>query len=174
MCVFLGAGASKACGLPDVEDLEKRVKLRLEPDDKKQLTRQLRGRNLEQALSRIRRIAALLEGNNKLEGLTRKTAELLDQRICQAIVEELSIDKANLEPVQRLAAWAARADYHWPLEVFTVNYDLLVETELEQMRVPYFDGFVGTLQGRFHTQACPLPRFIHPTPNTTRADGCRS
>ena len=151
VCVFLGAGASKACGLPDVEDLEKRVKLRLEPDDKKQLTWQLRERNLEQALSRIRRIAALLEGDNKLDGLTCKTADLLDQRICQAIVKELSIDNANLEPVRRLAAWAARADYHWPLEVFTVNYDLLVETGLEQMRVPYFDGFVGTLQGRFHT-----------------------
>lgn len=151
VCVFLGAGASRAGGLPDVEALQKRVLLHLEPNDEKQLSRQLKGRNLEQAISRIRRIAALLEGNSKLEGLTRKTANLLDQRVCQAIIKELSIDKANLEPVRRLAVWAARADYHWPLEVFTVNYDLLVETGLEQMRVPYFDGFIGTLQGRFHT-----------------------
>ena len=151
VCVFLGAGVSRACGLPDVMQLEGRVKRRLEPSEKKQLSKQLQGRNLEQALSRIRRIAALLEGNAKLEGLTHKAAASLDRKICQAIVEELSADTARLEPVLQLASWAARADYHWPLEVFTVNYDLLVETAFESMRLPYFDGFVGNLQGRFHT-----------------------
>ena len=151
VCVLLGAGTSKACGLPDVSQLEDRVKQRLEEDDREQLSQQLHGRNLEQALSRIRRFAALLEGDSQLEGLTRETAARLDRRVCQAIVEELSADTANLEPVLRLASWAARADYRWPLEVFTVNYDLLVETAFEHLRLPYFDGFVGNLQGRFHT-----------------------
>ena len=54
-------------------------------------------------------------------------------------------------PMLQFAAWAGRADYHWPLEVFTVNYDLLVETAFEQSRLPYFDGFVGNIQARFHT-----------------------
>ena len=151
MCVFLGAGASRACGLPDVSQLQDRVKQRLDGDDRKHLSSQLQGRNLEQALSRIRRIAALLEGDTKLEGLTHEAAARLDRRICQAIVEELSADTAKLESVLQFASWASRADYHWPLEVFTVNYDLLVETAFENMRVPYFDGFVGNLQGRFHT-----------------------
>ena len=151
MCVFLGAGASRACGLPDVSQLQDRVKQRLDGVDTKHLSSQLQGRNLEQALSRIRRIAALLEGDTKLEGLTHEGAARLDRRICQAIVEELSADTARLESVLQLASWASRADYHWPLEVFTVNYDLLVETAFENMRLPYFDGFVGNLQGRFHT-----------------------
>lgn len=149
--MFLGAGASRACGLPDVAQLEERVNLRLDPEEQKQLSHQLRGRNLEQALSRIRRLAALLEGDSRLEGLTRESAVALDRKVCQAIVNELCADTANLEPVLRLASWALRADYHWPLEVFTVNYDLLVETAFERMRVPYFDGFVGNLEGRFHT-----------------------
>ena len=51
-----------------------------------------------------------------------------------------------------LAAWAVRADYNLPLELFTVNYDLLIETALERRRVPYFDGFIGSLQARFHTE----------------------
>ena len=151
VCVFLGAGSSRACGLPDVSQLEQRVKQRLEQDDEEQLSRQLEGRNLEQALSRIRGFAALLEGDQQVEGITRETAVFLDRKVCQAIVAELSADTANLEPVRRLASWAARADYHWPLEVFTVNYDLLVETAFESMRLPYFDGFVGNLQGRFQT-----------------------
>ena len=152
VCVFLGAGASKACGLPDVSELQKLVTERLEPESKEQLIRQLEGRNLEQALSRIRRFAALLEGESLLEGLTRDTAENLDQEVCQAIVGELSVEDANLGPVLQFSSWAARADYHWPLEVFTVNYDLLVETSFEERRLPYFDGFVGNLQGRFHTE----------------------
>ena len=149
--MFLGAGASRACGLPDVSQLEERVKQRLEQGQKNQLLGQLKDRNLEQALSRIRRLAALLEGDSQLEGLTRDKAISLDQKVCQAIVEELSAETANLDPVVQLASWAARADYHWPLELFTVNYDLLIETAFERMRLPYFDGFVGNLRGRFHT-----------------------
>ena len=152
VCVFLGAGASRACGLPDVSQLEELVRQRLKGEEKEQLSQQLKGRNLEQALSRIRRVAALLEGDTKLEGLTREAAIHLDKVVCQAIVSELSVDNATLEPVLRLASWASRADYHWPLEVFTVNYDLLVETAFEHIRLPYFDGFVGNLQGKFHTE----------------------
>ena len=149
--MFLGAGASRACGLPDMSELECSVKTRLDPADKDHLSRQLQGRNLEQALSRIRRIAALLEGETKLEALTGKVADRLDRNICQAIVEELSTDTVKLKPMVQMALWAARTDYHWPLEVFTVNYDLLVETAFETLRVPYFDGFVGNLKGHFHT-----------------------
>ena len=50
-----------------------------------------------------------------------------------------------------LAAWAARANYLLPVELFTVNYDLLLEGALEEMHVPYFDGFVGALRARFFT-----------------------
>ena len=150
VCVFLGAGASRACGLPDVSQLQERVTGRIEGDDRKHLTRQLQKRNLEQALSRIRRLADLLE-DSELEGLSRETARQLDQKVCQSIIAELSIENADLAPVLMFASWAARADYRWPLEVFTVNYDLLIETAFEQMRLPYFDGFVGTLEGRFHT-----------------------
>ena len=92
-----------------------------------------------------------MKGNTELEGLTHEAAVRLDKNICQAIVKELSTDTAELEPVIQLASWAARADYHWPLEVFTVNYDLLIETAFENVRIPYFDGFVGNLKGRFHT-----------------------
>ena len=151
VCVFLGAGASKACGLPDILALQERTIEHLDPTCKQQLLTQLEGRNLEQALSRIRRLAALLEGDTQVDGLTRETATSLDRKICQAIVGALSVQGADLGPMGQFAAWAARADYHWPLEIFTVNYDLLVETSFEERRLPYFDGFVGNLRGRFHT-----------------------
>ena len=159
VCVFVGAGASKACGLPDVSALEMGVKQHLGRNQEKLLLGQLENRNLEQALSRIRRIAALIEGDTELEGLTRETATCLDLQVCEAIVKELKSESENLDPFLRFASWASRADYRWPLEIFTVNYDLLIETAFEASRIPYFDGFVGSLRGRFRTD------LVEATPN---------
>ncbi len=33
-----------------------------------------------------------------------------------------------------------------------MNYDLLLETALDNLRVPYFDGFIGTIRSGFHTE----------------------
>jgi hypothetical protein len=152
VCLLLGAGAARACGLPDVVGLQAHILSKLNADDKAHLEKQLTGRNLEQALSRLRRIAALLEGTDRIDDLSRDDARELDSRVCAEIVGALSLDDADLEPVLRLAAWAARSDYGWPLEIFTVNYDLLIETALERLRVTYFDGFIGALEGRFQTE----------------------
>jgi hypothetical protein len=152
ICVFLGAGAARACGLPDITQLRDRVVARLAGSDRDALINQLKERNLEQALSRLRRIAALISGGQTVDGLTAARAKELDAITCQSIVTELDIGTADLGPACRLAAWAARAGYRLPIEIFTVNYDLLLETALERLRVPYFDGFVGTLKARFHTE----------------------
>lgn len=152
VCAFLGAGTARACKLPDVAQLQKRVLSTLENEDKAVFKRILQGRNLEQALSRIRRIAALLTGDQSVDGLTAAQATDLDNKVCQAIVKKLDIKDAAMDPAYRLAAWAARANYHHPLELFTVNYDLVLETALERLKVPYFDGFIGSLRARFHTE----------------------
>lgn len=152
VCAFLGAGSSQACGLPGVAELQKRVVLALKDENKEVFQRQLEGRNLEEALTRIRRIAALVSGEETFDGFTHKKAKELDDAVCKAIVNELNIKNANIDPVYHFAVWAARADYNLPVEIFTVNYDLLLETALDQVRVPYFDGFVGTIRAGFHTE----------------------
>lgn len=129
---------------------------------------QLEGRNLEEVLSRVRRIAALLTDDDRVDGLTASEAAELDAAVCRAVVDGLSLDEANIEPMLHLAAWVSRADYHVPVEIFTVNYDLLLETALEELKAPYFDGFLGTLKGRFRTDLVEaasgapdgLPAFI--------------
>ena len=151
VCLFVGAGLGKACGLPDVKSLQRLVLQDLNETDRAALERQLEGRNLEGALSRLRRIAALLTSNQRLDGLTAKAAKDLDAAVCHAIARHLSLEKAEHMTAQYIAAWIARAHYELPIEIFTVNYDLLLETALEHLRVPYFDGFVGALQARFHT-----------------------
>ncbi|MCH8111416.1 MAG: SIR2 family protein [Proteobacteria bacterium] len=152
VCAFLGAGVGRACGLPDVAQLQQRILEDLSIDHRAAFTNQLKGRNLEEALSRLRRISALITGDKTVDELTATQAETLDAAVCQAIVKALDIRGADLAPARHLAAWAGRTDYHLPVELFTVNYDLLLETALEGLRVPYFDGFVGALQAMFHTE----------------------
>lgn len=152
VCVFVGAGASKACGLPTVAELEEGVGKRLDGAGREKFKKQLERGNLEDALSRVRRIATLLEGSDDtVDGLSAEAARDLDARICEAIVAELGVEKADLEPMRAFATWVASCDYHAPVEVFTVNYDLLLETAFEQVGLAYFDGFVGSLAGRFRT-----------------------
>ncbi len=129
--------------------LEKAVAEELEGDDRARFQMLLADRNLELALSRLRRIAALLEGDQQVDGLTRDGAEALDRKICAAVVKQLALDNASLDPMRRFAAWVSRADYHDPVEVFTVNYDLLIETALEEIGALWFDGFVGSLMAPF-------------------------
>lgn len=153
ICAFLGAGVGSACGLPDVARLEQLVLSGLKAEDARKFETQLKGRNLEQALSRLRRIGALITGTQEIEGLTSTQAASLDSAVCQIIVSELEIKAGtDLSPVDFLAAWAGSAIYHLPVELFTVNYDLLIETALETRRIPYFDGFVGALSARFQTE----------------------
>lgn len=151
VCALLGAGSSRACGLPDVRGLEALVAEHLKEPERERFKEQLKGRNLEQVLSRLRRIAVLVAGDQAVDGLTGPEAAQLDTAICKAIVRNLDIREADLAPVKHFAAWAARANYHLPLEVFTVNYDLLLETAFEELATPYFDGFVGSLRARFRT-----------------------
>ena len=111
------------------------------------------GRNFEQVLSRLRRIATLLEeGSDQVDGLTAAKAHDLDRAICEQIVHALDVDETGPAPMLHFASWLARADYHLPVEVFTVNYDLGLETALESLGVPYFDGFVGSLKARFRIE----------------------
>lgn len=157
VCMFLGAGTARACGLPDIAGLQARVQADLNTKDRKAFEHQLEGRNIEQVLSRLRRIAGLITGSETVDGLTASQAEALDASVCHAIVRALALDSADLTPVHHLAAWAARADYRHPVEMFTINYDLLIETALESLGVPYFDGFVGNLQARFRTELVEAP-----------------
>ncbi len=152
VCLFLGAGAARACGLPDVSELQETVRSALSDSERELFSRQLAGRNIELALSRLRRIAELVTGEDTVDGLTAAAAEALDVSVCRAIVGALAVESADTGPMRNLAAWVARASYRLPVEIFTVNYDLLLETALEDLGVPYFDGFVGNLRARFRTE----------------------
>ena len=150
VCLFVGAGASRSCGLPDLAELQEKIVQRLDGNDGSVVASMLESRNLEQVLSRLRRVSAVLDVGEELGGLSSDGAKRVDASICKEIMEQLQCPEYDLGPLRHLAAWLGRANYHQPIEVFTLNYDLLLETALDELKIPYFDGFIGNTRARFH------------------------
>lgn len=105
--------------------------------------------NIEHILSNIRQLAAVA-GKSSVRGLTRAALDKLDATIC-GVISKL-VDKALPDlgsPYHNLAIWIRSIRRVLPVQVFTTNYDLLMEQALEESATPYFDGFVGSRQAFF-------------------------
>jgi hypothetical protein len=147
---LLAAGASCAAGLPDLNGLKNAVEGKLAGADQTKYRELGKLRNIEEILSRLRLIAEVLSGTaDELDGLTATAAADLDKVICSAISDVIKTTTTNLEAHLRFSRWCARSPYNRPLEIFTTNYDNLIEKSLEQIAAPYFDGFVGNHEGVF-------------------------
>ena len=99
--------------------------------------------NIEMMLSKIRSLAAVI-GGNKVYGLDGEAFANLGRAICveigQIVGAKLPIES---NPYTELVAWVGGVDRKHAIEIFTPNYDLLVEEALERSKTPYFDGFSG-------------------------------
>jgi hypothetical protein len=155
---FFGAGTSMSVGLPGIVDLTNQVLEHLKEPQKSQfaaLHKELpKDSHVETLLDKIRTIRDLI-GENKIkeyDGLNRELAEKLDLAICQAISEIVRKPAANgLIPHQTYAQWirALHSRRDCPIEIFTTNYDLFFELAMEGLGVPFFDGFVGSVEAFF-------------------------
>lgn len=149
-----------AAGLPGMDALTESVAQQLDEDQLEQFTK-LRdgagGGNVEVVLSRLRLLANLLsaEGEEFL-GLDLQAAERLDGAICASIAENIlsaEADCGEIEPQLQFVRWINHWRSRWPVEVFTTNYDLLLERAFELERVPFFDGFVGSVNPFFRGES---------------------
>lgn len=99
--------------------------------------------DIETILSRVRALAKII-GPAKIHDLDGSGYAELGERICEEIA---SIVKVSLPPTgsaySDLVTWIVGTARDHPVEIFTTNYDLLMEEALERVRAPYFDGFTG-------------------------------
>lgn len=140
--------------IPDINGLTKLVKdaldLNLELKDVAQTAwDRVGGRGfstptVEDVLGHIRTLKSLC-GNGTIDGFPHDLLTKLDLAICEQVRE---IAKHPLPtsgtPYHALASWIQAIARDKPVEIFTTNYDLLLEQALEEQGVPYFDGFVGS------------------------------
>ena len=139
--------------IPMVKELTTQVLSALKPDQSKFVERVSgdldSNPNIEQILSRLRSLSAVI-GTNQFYETSALTIQQTVTAICKNIGNIVSV---KLPPgpsaFTELAAWVGGTDRSHPVEIFTPNYDLLIEEALERTEIPYFDGFSGSHQPFF-------------------------
>ncbi|TYP84661.1 SIR2-like protein [Blastococcus xanthinilyticus] len=108
---------------------------------------------LENLLDYLRRLAAI-PGTADVRGFSNSAVLTADAEICALVRDHLEVTLPGIDTAYHaIALWAQAAKRHAPMEVFTTNYDLLLEQALEAANVPYFDGFVGSHRPSFDIHA---------------------
>lgn len=101
--------------------------------------------NIEDILSFLRGMMQISKGATDIRGFSEVELDNLEKLICKKIAEKLNVELPdNKTPYHKLAKWVNNIDRDTPIEIFTTNYDLLLEEAFESLKAPYFDGFVGT------------------------------
>lgn len=101
--------------------------------------------NIEDILSFLRGMMQISKGAVDVRGFSEQGLAILEKMVCSKIAEKLDVNLPdNKTPYHKLAKWVNNIDRDTPIEIFTTNYDLLLEEAFECLKVPYFDGFVGT------------------------------
>lgn len=160
---FMGAGTSCALGLPNISQLTSSVEDALSVDSKvsfKIIKKDLEAKasqgdviSIEDILNQVRRIREITGdlGDRDFLKVTGVSAKNLDIEICKKIYQliETAEGTADLSVPKRFLAWLNMQNRDSSKEIFTTNYDLVIEKSLESIRVPYFDGFVGSYEPFF-------------------------
>jgi hypothetical protein len=112
--------------------------------------------NIEDVLTCVRRKLQAMRATDSLSGLDRDGFVTFEKSIRSTIASQVNPPKELIPeklPHDDFVRWIVRMPRAHPVEIFTTNYDVLLETALEAARVPAFDGFVG----------CNRPFFCHET-----------
>jgi SIR2-like domain len=100
--------------------------------------------NIEAILTRIRKLEQAI-GREKIHNLNSDGYKNLGERICDRIGSQVSVSlPQQVNPYTELVSWIGGTHRDHPVEIFTPNYDLLIEEAFERARLPYFDGFSGS------------------------------
>ena len=104
---------------------------------------------MEDILSEIRLLQGVVRSGT-INGLDANTLAALDAEICRITTGVVRVPlPETTTPYHQLAMWTGGIRRTHAVEIFTPNYDTLIEQALESHQIPYFDGFVGSSQAFF-------------------------
>jgi len=99
--------------------------------------------DIETLLSRIRTLANVI-GPTEIHGLDGAGYAAFGEKICEEIGKIVNVPlPPGSSAYTDLVNWIIGTPREHPIEIFTTNYDLLLEEAFERSRSPYFDGFTG-------------------------------
>ena len=106
---------------------------------------------IEHMLTRVRTMSAVV-GKDNVRGFSATDLARLEEHIAKTISDVVHQPLPDPPtPYHTLAKWIGNRPNR--SVIFTTNYDLLTEQALESLRVPFFDGFVGSYRPFFSQQA---------------------
>ena len=108
--------------------------------------------NIESLLGLLRLTTAAMTPDATVFGLGAADLATLETTIQMSVAHIASPAEADIPadvPHRNFAEWVRNTSRGHPVEVFTTNYDVLIERSLELARVPVFDGFVGSYRPFF-------------------------
>lgn len=159
---FFGAGSSCAFGLPNVfkltDDVSEKLDSRFKDifENLKESLSELYSEkqiSVEDILNYVRQIREITgeKEDRHYDGVNGKIAKELDEQICKKIfnIIQEKEKEADIKELRKFFAWLDIANRNHTKEIFTTNYDLLLEKAMEFNRIPYFDGFVGSYEPFF-------------------------
>jgi hypothetical protein len=126
--------------------------------------------HIENILSRLRMMLSAIGKDDTLSGLKTDNLKKMEECVRKTIARLVTPDVTGLPaefPHRKFARWLIKTSRRNPIEIFTVNYDVLLEHALECERIPVFDGFVGSFQPFFHPESLRRPEAA-PGANWTR------
>jgi hypothetical protein len=151
--------------IPDIEGLTEEVSSILEEDDDissefEDLKNQIANPDIEKILNRIRGLKQYVDEDSTIKNFSLEHLELLEQKVTSSIVQLMDKNLPAFQtPYHDLATWIGSIDREKPVQIFTTNYDLLLEQAFESKRVPYFDGFIGSHKPFFDSYAMENDQF---------------
>lgn len=108
---------------------------------------------IEDILTHVRLLIEVV-GCGKIDEFCKNDLENLEKDICVEISNIVKQELPNSEtPYHKLASWIQGIQRNNSVEIFTPNYDLLIESALESKGIPYFDGFIGSINAFFDLHA---------------------
>ena len=157
---LFGAGTSKAMGIPDIGELTKRVEAKVNGElkskfdiIKNELDKDVQ--HIEAILNQIRLIRQITSDSieKSFDNVSGDDSKELDKTICNEIYSIISNEeaKADINVAKRFIGWLNWLSRDFPKEIFTTNYDLILEKSAENLLIPFYDGFVGSNE----------PFFVH-------------
>jgi hypothetical protein len=106
-----------------------------------------RSAQIEEILSRLRMMLGAMGAGDALLGLDRSGVSEFEKNVRQTIAKIANPARSLIPeetPHRAMARWLAKTSRQFPVEIFTLNYDVFIEMALETERIPLFDGFVGS------------------------------
>lgn len=184
-CFLIGAGCSRCAGKPLIGELTEKVIEKVDPTIKSEFEG-LKGAGtrpptIEDLINYLVRYQHILQTVHDTEKHTLKPAWIEDS--LQAIKKEIVANIADAwEDSTVHARFLQRVANRWAKsgrDIFTLNYDTLIEATLDKLRYQYVDGFRGSRLGWFdptvfeETSTC-APNFrvykLHGSINWLRED----